>query len=74
MLDADATCARCVIAGWWHATLNVDEAVFMSTFVSYAAPAAAAARGGAGAAAALLPRRAGHHEGEHGETELRHRR
>ena len=23
---------------WWHATLNVDEAVFMSTFVTYAPP------------------------------------
>ncbi len=38
-------------AGWWHATLNVDEAVFVSTFVNYAP---APRLGGA-----LLPRRAG---------------
>ena len=22
--------------GWWHATLNLDESVFMSSFVNYA--------------------------------------
>jgi quercetin dioxygenase-like cupin family protein len=22
-------------AGWWHATLNLDESVFMSSFVNY---------------------------------------
>lgn len=25
-------------SAWWHATLNVDEAVFMSSFVNYAPP------------------------------------
>lgn len=35
--------ADCCATGWWHATLNLDEAVFMSTFVSYApAPRSAA--------------------------------
>ncbi len=44
-------CADAFGAGWWHATLNVDEAVFVSTFVNYAP---APRLGGA-----LLPRRAG---------------